>query len=271
MDRQRVIAGVFDRAAATYDAVGVSMFGPIAEHLVARLAPQPGERLLDVGCGRGAVLIRAARMVGPTGRAAGLDLSPAMVDAARREAAEAGVAVDVMVGDAADPDLPPHSFDVVASSLVLFFLPDLVGALRAWRGLLVPGGRVGVTTFGGYGDAWAAVDATVMSRAPAGMRDPRLRDPEGPFASDEAMERLFGEAGLTDIASVTSVIPVRFEDEDQWYRWSWSLGQRGVWETLSQSERDTVRADAYERLQDCRDDRGRIGFDQEVRCTLAVR
>ena len=62
MDRVRErVAGVFDRAAPTYDAVGVAMFGPIAERLVAELDLRPGERVLDVGCGRGAVLLRAAR------------------------------------------------------------------------------------------------------------------------------------------------------------------------------------------------------------------
>ena len=40
--------------------------------------------------------------------------------------------VDVLLGDAMSPDLPPASFDVVAASLVLFFLPDLLAALQIW-------------------------------------------------------------------------------------------------------------------------------------------
>lgn len=55
------------------------------------------------------------------------------------------------VADARSPGLPPASFDVVASSLVLFFLQEPVDALRAWTALLVPGGRLGIATFGPFG------------------------------------------------------------------------------------------------------------------------
>ena len=146
MDQQTAIAGVFDRAAATYDRVGVELFGPVAERLVAELDPRPGERVLDVGCGRGAVLLRAAVRVGPGGAVDGVDLAPQMVEAARAEARAAGLDVDVRVGDAMAPGPGRGPYDVVASSLVLFFLPDPAAALRAWRELLVDGGRLGVTT-----------------------------------------------------------------------------------------------------------------------------
>jgi ubiquinone/menaquinone biosynthesis C-methylase UbiE len=50
------IVDVFDRASADYDAVGVDFFTPMGAALVSAASPQPGERVLDVGCGRGAVL-----------------------------------------------------------------------------------------------------------------------------------------------------------------------------------------------------------------------
>ena len=58
-------AGVFDRA----DHVGVPWSGPIARGLVEELDVRPGERVLDLGCGRGAALLPLAREAGPTGRA----------------------------------------------------------------------------------------------------------------------------------------------------------------------------------------------------------
>jgi predicted TPR repeat methyltransferase len=84
--RSAAIAGVFDRAAETYDQVGVEFFGPVAEALVERTAPQVGERVLDVGCGRGASALLAARAVGPTGEVVATDRAPAMVRGLREQA-----------------------------------------------------------------------------------------------------------------------------------------------------------------------------------------
>lgn len=142
MDSPSGIAGVFDRAAETYDAVGVSWFGPIADGLVAELEVQPGEHALDVGCGPGAVLGLMARDVGLTGRALGIDLAPRMVERAEHELAGLPQ-VEVRVADASAPQLGDATFDVIASSLVLFFLPDPAAVVRTWTGLLSPGGKTG--------------------------------------------------------------------------------------------------------------------------------
>ena len=270
-DQREMVAAVFDGAADTYDDVGVEFFRPIAERLVTELAPCTGERALDVGCGRGAVLFPLVRAVGPDAKVAGIDLSPRMVTATRADAARAGLAVDVRVGDAQAPDWEAQSFDVVASSLVLFFLPDPLAALRAWRSLLVPGGRVGVSTFGEYTPAWRAVDDVFAPFMPERMADPRTRHAQSVFGSDATVEALLVDAGFVAVRTATMTVPVRFDDEDHWYRWTWSVGQRRMWEAVPPDERAEVRATAYERLDRCRDAAGRIGFDQVVRFTLGHR
>jgi SAM-dependent methyltransferase len=266
-DDQNPIAGLFDRAAASYDRVGVDFFQPIAAGLLGELDPRPGESALDVGCGRGAVLFPLARAVQPGGTATGIDVSEAMVAATRAEAAVLGIDVDVRVGDAVlAGDLGP--FDLVASSLVAFFLPDPGRALATWRERLVDGGRVGISTFGPYSGEWRTVDPLLEQYRPPQLRDPRATTASSPFASDAGVELLVRDAGFSDVRTVTTTIPVRFADEDQWYEWSWSVGQRGLWERMSETERTAVRATAYERLQGCRDAEGRIGFDQVVRYTM---
>jgi ubiquinone/menaquinone biosynthesis C-methylase UbiE len=257
------VVNVFDSIADTYDNVGVDLFKPIAQGLVSELAPRMGERALDIGCGRGAALFPLARAVGPEGRVVGIDLSSGMVEATAVHAAALGLPVEVRVGDAMDPEFEPESFDLLASSLVLFFVPDPAGALRRWRSLLVPGGRLGISTFGTNSPEWRAVDALFKEYMP--------KYTPGPFGSDAGVEDLLVNAGYQCVRTATMTVPVRFDDEDHWYRWTWSTGRRGWWEAVPSGDRETLRSAAHQALDRCRDAEGRIGFDQIARFTLGVR
>src|SRR6478735_3874517 len=168
MPQPQGIGGVFDRVADTYDAVGVPWFTPIAAGLVDELAVTPGERVLDIGCGRGAALRPLALATGSGGRAVGIDLAPRMVELTALDLADLPQ-VEVLVGDAQAPAFAPASFDVAAASLVLFFLPDPAAGLRAWAELVVPDGRIGVSTFGAQDERWRAVDEVFVPYLPAAM------------------------------------------------------------------------------------------------------
>lgn len=267
------MAALFDSVADSYDAVGVDLFQPVAAGLVEALRPQPGERALDVGCGRGAVLVPLAEAVTASGAVIGIDLSPRMAEATAADVARAGLSwVEVTVGDAMQPDMPPSSFDIVASSLVLFFLTDPPTALRVWRHVLVDGGRVGVSTFGPYDEQWREhVDTAVAAFRPPETRDARTTGTQGPFASDEGMEQLLTDAGFRDVRTVTSTVSPRFDDAPHWQRWSMSVGQRQFWEAIPGDRRDEVEAALFAAVERCGTPDGRIGFDQQVRYTLGTR
>jgi ubiquinone/menaquinone biosynthesis C-methylase UbiE len=265
------VAGLFDALSTTYDAVGVDFFAPIAAGLLAAMPPRPGERWLDVGCGRGAVLLPAATGVGPSGGVIGIDISPGMVEQARRLATERGLDnVEVVVGDARDP-LVDGVVDVVASSLVLFFLPDPEAALRSWLALLAPGGRLGVATFGPVDPRWEHVDDVFTPHLPPQLRDARTTGKDGPFGSDSGLERLVADAGYVDVGTVTLELPVRFADAAQWHAFTWSVGQRAMWLAVPEEQRADVRAEAERRITSYADPDGSVTFTQVVRYTLASR
>jgi ubiquinone/menaquinone biosynthesis C-methylase UbiE len=111
---------------------------------VARLAPGRGERCLDVGTGTGAVALLAARA---GARVTGVDLSPVMVDTARRLAGEQGVGIRFDVGDAERLPYEDASFDVVAFALGVFLAPDHAAAGRELARVCRPGGRLGVVAW----------------------------------------------------------------------------------------------------------------------------
>jgi ubiquinone/menaquinone biosynthesis C-methylase UbiE len=270
--RSARVAAVFDRVAHVYDRVGTPWFTPIARELVRLAAPAPGERAVDVGCGRGAATVALAEAVGSDGHVTGIDLSPRMIEACGADIAGLGLPnVDLQLMDAASPSLPANAYDLVVSSLVVFFLPDPTAALVAWRRLLVtPGGRLAISTFARRDRVWDAVDATFQPYLPAGMLDARTTGAAGPFSTDAGVEELVGAAGYTGARTTHFDIEVTFADVDEWCAFSRSHGQRAMWEAIPQADHDAVKAVAGAHLEQARGADGRIHLNQRVRCTLAT-
>ena len=272
-DRTRSVAQVFDALADSYDQTGVPFFGPVGRTLVDLLAPEPGERCLDVGCGRGAVTIPLASAVAPGGSVLGVDLSTGMLAEAARLVETAGVHdVRLEQADAADLSALPADFDLVASSLVLFFLADPAPALRTWVERLRPGGRIGLVTFGEEDEPSKALEALLREFAPPGMRDPKTVGEDSPFASEAGMERLLDGAGGREVRTELVPTTVRFDDVAHWRRWSMSTGQRLMWQRMPAEEEPRVLGRAEEILEATRPDgEAPCELVWQMRYTLGVR
>ncbi len=112
---------------------------------VLRLARlEPGESVLDVGCGTGTLAIAAKRIVGPTGTVYGIDASPEMIARANKKARTTGNEVVFKNGLAQALPFPDAQFDAVLSTLMLHHLPHKArqGCASEIRRVLKPGGRV---------------------------------------------------------------------------------------------------------------------------------
>jgi ubiquinone/menaquinone biosynthesis C-methylase UbiE len=271
-DQGRRVASLFDELAEDYDGSGVAFFGPIAEGLVEVLRPSPGEDVVDVGCGRGAVTLPAARAVGEQGTVLAVDISPSMVEVTGRLAAEAGLPqVRTAVVGVDELGLEEGSADVVAASLVLFFAPDPVATASSWVRLLRPGGRIGVATFGDPDPTWQQVDALFGPYLPPQLRDARTTGANGPFTSDEGVEAVLRTAGAAEPYSVRRTFPVRFRDADHWRAFSMSTGQRAFWGFVPEERREPLFREAADLLEGARSADGDLVLSQDVRYTLGVR
>lgn len=126
-----------DRAREVYGSEGIHDWARRA--ILESLALQPGERLLEIGVG-GGLLLRDALRSGA--QSWGIDHSPEMVVLARERAPGA----QVVLGEAEHLAFPDESFDAVAMSMVFFFLPHPIVALRECRRVLAAGGRLAIYT-----------------------------------------------------------------------------------------------------------------------------
>jgi hypothetical protein len=100
------------------------------------------------------------------------------------------------------------------------------------------------------------------------MLDPKVVGPDAPFSSDAGMEALLGDAGATEVRTVTRRLDVPWGEVQGWKAFSMSTGQRAMWATVPAEERDRLEERAAQSLEDARDDTGRVVIWQDMRSTL---
>ncbi len=104
---------------------------------------KPGETILDLGSGAGIDVFLAARETGPTGRAIGVDMTPAMLEKARANAAKTGLTnVEFRLGEIENLPVADASVDVIISNCVVNLSPDKARVFAEALRVLKPGGRL---------------------------------------------------------------------------------------------------------------------------------
>lgn len=142
----------------------VRAFARLFDAYADRLALADGARALDIGCGTGVAARALARRRGGALRVTGIDRSPDFIAAARRFAAEEGVAPEFRVADAHAPPFADASFDAVVAHTLLSHAADPARVLAEARRVLAPGGRL-VVFDGDYASlTWACADAEAGRR-----------------------------------------------------------------------------------------------------------
>jgi len=133
--------GYPDELARVPDSVAESFAGVANPFSLGRL--EPGERVLDLGCGAGTDSLVASLMVGPEGSVTGLDMTPEMLEKAWAGAEELGAGNMTFVeGEAERLPFDDAKFDVVISNGVIDLIPDKDAVFGEIHRVLVPGGRI---------------------------------------------------------------------------------------------------------------------------------
>jgi SAM-dependent methyltransferase len=182
---------------------------------------EPGEHVLDIGCGAGQLTLQAAERVGPDGSVLGVDVAAGLLGVARQRAKQAGLGqVDVLQADAQDHAFPAASFDVVLSRFGVMFFDDPVSAFANLQAATRPGGRLALV-------AWQPAPLNEWATLPRVATSPHVEPPPiadpgapGPFAfgDGERLRSILTDTGwcdvvLEDLQTTVSVGGARTADE----------------------------------------------------------
>lgn len=245
---------LFDRFVAYRDLI-VAGIAPHGDEAIRIHPPRPGDRVLDVGCGFGDSTQQLAQIVGPQGSALGVDVAPRFIDAAREEAAGAGITNARF--EVADVEVTEFSetFDHAFSRFGTMFFANPVPALRNVRRALVPGGRlVSVVWRQKLDNPWMHVAEEIVTplvEVPEETDEPRCGP--GPFsmANADTLSQMLLSAGFDEIALTRCDLPIRIGRHiDEAVEFNLALGPAAEVVRLAGNEAAKVRPQLEQLLRE---------------------
>jgi ubiquinone/menaquinone biosynthesis C-methylase UbiE len=255
--KEQVAAG-FAETAPRYGTSDPDFFTDMGCRLVDLADVGPGMRVLDVGCGKGAVTIPAARLVGLSGHVHAIDLAAPMVEATNVRARKLRLAnITAEQGDAEDPlsfpGWPMSSFDAVLAGYVIQFLPRPELAVRHWLSLLRPGGTLGFSWGLAQDPAWIPVMAAIDAHVPVGVPGFEAFFRRPPFTGIDPVEQMLTSSGYHQVDTVASEVETVYESPGQWFAACRSQGPWAIsWRHIPPTRLGMALTDAFAALEDLR-------------------
>jgi SAM-dependent methyltransferase len=233
----------------------------IHDAVVERLAPSAGDRWLDLACGTGAVAEQAA-VAGA--RTTGVDLAPGLIETAKERAAELGLEIEYVVGDAERLQLPDASFGKVSSTCGVMFTPDHEATAHELARVTAPGGRIALANWTPTGGL-AKMFKVMAAYQPA-------PPPSSPFDWGDAarVEELLGESFELDLEEHVSTLRVE-SGEAYWQLFSTSYGPTKTLADSLGDRREELHRDWVEFFETNYRENGGIAHTREYLLVLGRR
>jgi SAM-dependent methyltransferase len=200
---------------------------PVSHWLIDAVAPQPGQRVLELAAGLGETGLLAAELVAPIGGAIISDQAEAMLAGARRRAAALGLSnIEFQVLNAEWIDLPVASVDAVLCRWGYMLMADPAAALGETRRVLRSEGRLALAVWDALEhNPWAQLPA--LELAERGLGKPPAPGTPGPFAlgSAERVRELLEQAGFAEVRVQTLELHRRHESFEQFWETTLDLSR----------------------------------------------
>ncbi|NOQ96384.1 MAG: methyltransferase domain-containing protein [Desulfobacterales bacterium] len=262
------VTGVFDRSSDSYDHVGPRFFTYFGRGLVEFSEIRAGARLLDIACGRGAVLIPASEKIGKSGEVIGIDISSGMVTRLENDLKHLEISnATVIRMDAEDLQFQSLSFDYVLCGLALFFFPDLNVALNEFFRVLKPGAHLVVSTLEGAETPWRDSLLEVRKSYRERLASAPIMDTKDLDREEEVVEELEA-VGFVEIEHMIDSYQFSFRDETEWWEAQWSIFHRAFMERLDSDSLKEYKREVTNIVRECKNDKG-IQINYSVRYSRA--
>ncbi|HLO50466.1 MAG TPA: class I SAM-dependent methyltransferase [Kamptonema sp.] len=235
------IGTIFNTASDRFDAPALSFWSRFGQQTIAGLSLGSGDRVLDVCCGTGASAIPAAVSVGATGQVLGIDIAESLLELARNKSRQQGLKnIEFRYGDFENLGLPSESFDAIVCVFGIFFVPDMVAAIRElWR-MVRPGGKLAITSWGKK----VFEPATQIFWEAIETERPDLVKKFTPWdrISDRAsLKALLEAGGATQVEVFAEATTHELTSPEDWWTIILGGGFRGTIEQLNPAGRERVR------------------------------
>ena len=248
-------ASFYSRVAPRYAEEGPPYFAHAGRQLVEVAQVRPGHVVLDLGTGRGAVLLPAARRVGPGGRAIGVDIATEMLAHTRRTLeAEQLAHASVQLMDVSALEFESAQFTHVLSSFAVFFFTDLPAVLRNVRQLLHPNGVAGFAFSRSADLRWRWYeqllrDSGALTGLPEPRGYPRIREPG-------ILGGLLEASGFIDVVELEEPTEIWYASPEAWWASLWAHGSRRPLERMAPELLARVKTEALRRARELADQQG---------------
>lgn len=190
----------------------------VSDLLVELAGVQNNHKVLDVATGIGEPAVTAARKVGSGGQVIAADQSPGMLAIARERAAQAGLTnIEFREVDGEALNFPDESFDAILCRWGLMFMPNVAAAIKGFRDLLVPGGKLATAVWGEPADVPALSMPMGIIKA---VLNPPPSPPESPtlfkLGTPGVLEQAFMDGGLTVTRTDSTIVDFNFESSQDY-------------------------------------------------------
>lgn len=263
------VSAVFDTVATGYDDPALRFFPFCADRIVKQLRPGRDWKILDVATGTGALAGALAQEINPGGQVMAIDLSVGMLARAEENIKKLALDnVEFFQMDAEEPEFKNDYFNAVTCSFGLFFIPDMLKALKQWRRMTCPGGTVLFSSFTEnafdplvhvFIEDLKTFGLDVTDRLVASAR---LKDAD-------VCKGLMLAAGYSMVEQNIVQVGYHLKKAEEWWAAIWNTAMRGLVEQLPQEVQSDFKRSHLERVAGLKTDDG-LWMNVEVRLTSGV-